>query len=477
MTSPVSDPTTGTAGSGRRGFLASYRDGWRGVPRELGFLLLLLPIVVAGFSAAITLFTAGIGMIILWVGIFVLIASLVVSRWFGELELARLERAGQPAIARPNWKATTRPGFFGWVMGYLGNAHYWLYFVHTTVVNLAVGMFSWIVALSWTLVGLGGLTHWFWAIFLPQSSDNRGLVELIRMAITRDFQPDPDRAAVAVGESIFNAVIGLILILTLPFITRALVKLHHGIAVGMLGAFPSESMSREIADLADSRSAAVAAEDHSLRRLERDIHDGPQQRLVRLQFDLASAERALDADPETARDLISGALQQSRETLDELRDLSRGLVPPILQDRGLPTALESAIGRSVIPVEPRIRIENHTRIPSEVERSAYFVVAELLTNINKHSGASGATLEVSNVGHGDSLVGSDGSRELLITVTDNGEGTAELRDGHGLAGVAERIAGLRGTFTLSSPAGGPTEIRMVIPYRETLDGSAEEANG
>jgi signal transduction histidine kinase len=472
MRSPGTEAATGLVAPPPRRRTASYRDRWRAVPRELGFLLPLLPIVVIGFSVAITLFSAGVGLIILWVGIFVLIAALLISRGFGELELVRLEAAGQPVITRPNWKSGSRTGIFGWMLNYLTNAHYWFYLLHTVVVNFAVGLFSWIVAFCWLVVGLGGVTHWFWAVFLPQGADNHGLVELIRMAVTQNVEPTQDRVGAAAAESIFNGVIGLALLATLPLITRALVTLHHTIAVGLLGAFPSEQLSREVADLAESRSAAVAAEDQALRRLERDIHDGPQQRLVRLQYDLASAERALESDPATARDLIGAALQQSRETLDELRDLSRGLVPPILQDRGLPAALDSAVGRSIVPITAQIEIENHRAIPSEVERSTYFVVAELLTNINKHSGASGATLDVSNP-----VLSGKGSlsRDLTVVVVDDGGGAAELKTGHGLAGVAERIAGLRGTFALSSPAGGPTTIRLTIPYRETQVGSAGSA--
>ncbi len=130
-------------------------------------------------------------------------------------------------------------------------------------------------------------------------------------------------------------MLGVIFAFTLPFITRGLTSLHNLVARGMLCAFRSEALKREVATLAESRSAAVSAEGTALRRLERDIHDGPQQRLVRMQMDLAAADRQLAQDPDAARTLIAEALQQSKDALDELRALSRGFAPPILLDRGL----------------------------------------------------------------------------------------------------------------------------------------------
>src|SRR5690606_8327442 len=134
----------------------------------------------------------------------------------------------------------------------------------------------------------------------------------------------------------------------LPFVPGGLLRAPHWIAEGMLGAGRADALTEQVDALAASRGAAVAAEGHSLRRLERDIHDGPQQRLVRLQMDLASAERALESDPEGARARIAEAAEQSKAALDELRALSRGFAPPILLDRGLTAALESLAVRSPV---------------------------------------------------------------------------------------------------------------------------------
>ena len=148
--------------------------------------------------------------------------------------------------------------------------------------------------------------------------------------------------------------------------------MHYGIARGMLSAFLSEELRQQVTGLASSRSAAVAAEGTALRRLERDIHDGPQQRLVRLQMDLAAADRKLDKDPKAARVLLEEALQQSKDALDELRALSRGFAPPILMDRGLVAALESLAVRAAVPttVVDRARRRDRCRPSSSATRTS-----------------------------------------------------------------------------------------------------------
>ena len=195
--------------------------------------------------------------------------------------------------------------------------------------------------------GLGGLSYGIWTRFLPEhGSGNLWLNKVVLEFVVPGLQIGDDPGVLQRNETILYTVFGLAMLATLPFVTHGLVRLHHVIARGMLGRFSSDELKREVAALGASRDAAVSAEDHGLRRLERDIHDGPQQRLVRLQFDLASAERALDSDPEAARALIVEARRQSHDTLEELRELSRGFAPPLLQDRGLAAALESLAARS-----------------------------------------------------------------------------------------------------------------------------------
>ncbi|TFC95759.1 MULTISPECIES: sensor domain-containing protein [Cryobacterium] len=464
ITALTGTPSTTPTTTRRR---PGYGALWRRTPREVLFLLLTLPVVVIALTVLSSVFFTGVGLLAVVVGIVVVVASLYLARGFGAVELVRLRWAGQPAVTPPRWDVPGEPATtIRALLGPLVNGHYWLYLLHGMVVNFVLGLVSWTVTVSWLSVGLGGISYWFWGRFL---TDTNGVwlheVILDWMLPGNTLQIDP-----LLGESLFQLGLGLIFLLTLPFITHAFTQLHQFAARGMLGAWRSEALQREVADLSASRGAAVAAEDQSLRRLERDIHDGPQQRLVRLQMDLASAERKLGTDPDAARALIVEAREQAHDTLEELRALSRGLVPPILQDRGLLAGLESLAARSTIPVQLELQVERALRLPSEIERSAYFVAAELLTNAAKHSRATSIRLHLAlrivPEGGGSDESTSDrtaGTTWLDLWVIDDGIGGARLIDAHGLQGLDERMRGLRGVLSVRSPTGGPTAIGAHIP--------------
>jgi len=460
--------TTEPPNSATLGFVPSdssptsfYRGLWGRVPRELGFLLPTLPVVVIAFSVLITLFSTGLALVALFVGLFVVVAALYAARGFGMVELVRLSWAGQPAIAAPRWLPNgERSTPLRTILGPLVTLRYWLYLAHGLIVNFIVGVATWSVTIVWISGALGGVTYWLWSWSLPADTESVGLFGLLTGALQTGAEPN------LLAENLLNFGLGLVFAATLPFVTRGLVLIHQGIARVMLGAWASEALQREVADLSASRGAAVSAEDQSLRRLERDIHDGPQQRLVRLQMDLASAERRLGDNPEAARQLLAEAREQARDTLEELRALSRGLVPPILQDRGLIVALESLAARSTVPVQLEVQLDRDLRLPPEIERSAYFVAAELVTNVAKHAGATLIRLNVSL-----RRMPQDGSTWLDLWVIDDGRGGAVLRDGHGLQGLDERLRGLRGVLSVRSPLGGPTAIGAHVPLVGTSDGS------
>jgi signal transduction histidine kinase len=428
-----------------------YLQLWAAVPRELVFLLLSLPIATAGFVVSITMFNVGVSTIIpIFVGVFVLIGGMYVSRGFATLELTRLDWAGQPPIKRTDWQDfRASNGFWGWLKSVLANGHYWLALLHTMVINFVVTMFTWSVIVSWIASGLGGITYWFWDRFIPRS-ENRLYISQWLFEGRGFVHAD---AGYQVGDWILYLVLGLICLVTLPFITRGLIRIHWGVAFGVIGAWKSETLSQQVRDLNVARGAASSAEGHSLRRLERDIHDGPQQRLVRMQMDLAAADRQLSDDPDKARTLIAEAMQQSKDALEELRALSRGFAPPILLDRGLIAALESAATRSPIPARVVDKLPVRTKLPQEIERNAYFAASEALTNAIKHSGATDIEIRVSKA-----------ESSLVITVSDNGTGGAVATDGHGLAGLDERMRGSGGTLELHSPAGGPTSVTATLPF-------------
>ncbi|WP_139416959.1 sensor histidine kinase [Agromyces laixinhei] len=444
-----------------------YWSLWAAVPREFAFLILTMPIAITGIVVISTTFFTGLGLIFLVVGIFILVASLFIARGFGTLELVRLRWAGGSDIRRPAWGHADRGrGFWRTMTAPFIDGHYWLALLHGVVINPIISVISWSLTLAWTATALGGTTGWIWQRYIP---DGRGDDSFFLHEVVVDWLVPGNTLSVdpRVGEAVFELIVGLIFLATLPFVFRGLTLLHDVIARGVLGAWRSEALEREVAQLDASRGAAVQAEDASLRRLERDIHDGPQQRLVRLQMDLAAIERTLERDPDSARELLGEARDQARETLDELRALSRGFAPPILQDRGLAVALQSLAARSPIPVTVEIDLPADATLPASIERNAYFVAAELLTNAVKHAEASGIRLTVSTRDSG-AMTG----HWLDLWVSDNGRGGAALSTGHGLVGLEDRVRGLRGMFVVESPVGGPTTIGSHIPFAPLAAGES-----
>ena len=166
-------------------------------------------------------------------------------------------------------------------------------------------------------------------------------------------------------------------------------------------------------------------------------------------MDLARAKRQASRDPRAAETILDGAIAQTRETLDELRSLSRGIAPPVLVDRGLAAALAEVAARSGVPVAVDADVP---RLSERVEQAAYFVASEALTNLNKHSGAHSAEL--------GAVIETE---QLRLWIADDGVGGASLAKGHGLAGLVERLEGVDGRLTVTSPAGGPTRVEAVIP--------------
>jgi len=437
-----------------------YGRYWVGLFPELGFLLPLLPIVVVALAVLASVFWTGVGMIPIVIGIAIVIAALFVARGFGIFETWRLRGALFPPISTPRWDRAARGGSgLAKFMAPLIDGHYWLYLLHGMIVNPIVGIVTWTVTITWLSVGLGGISYPLYSRFIPGERE-WGLPRLIGYLFDEDSMLHP------IATDALLAVIGLIFIATLPFITHGLTWIHHAIARGMLSSFRSEELKVQMADLSASRTAAVAAEGTALRRLERDIHDGPQQRLVRMQMDLASADRQLEKDPDAARALIGEAMQQSKEALEELRALSRGFAPPILLDRGLVAALESLAVRSPLPTHIENLLPDGLELPPELERNAYFIAAEALTNVAKHARASNAWVRLEL-----RRVADDDSTWLDVIVSDDGTGGASATPGHGLAGIEERLRGLGGTVEVRSPYGGPTIIVAHLPLAVALPSS------
>ena len=205
-----------------------------------------------------------------------------------------------------------------------------------------------------------------------------------------------------------------------------------------------------IEELSDSRARMVAFGLAERQRLERDLHDGAQQRLVSLALDLRLARGAVRDDPARAEELLDGAAAELSEALEELRELARGIHPAVLSDRGLAPAVEALASRAPLPVEVRAGL--FERVPEPVELAAYFVVSEALTNVVKYSSAGGAQIVVER---------DNGS--LVVEVADDGVGGADPGRGSGLRGLSDRISALGGRLEVDSEAGSGTRISATIP--------------
>ncbi|WP_010203062.1 sensor histidine kinase [Salinibacterium sp. PAMC 21357] len=431
-----------------------YWQLWRSTPKEVLYLILGFPIAMTGFGVAISLVATGIGTLAVFlIGFFVMILALYVGRGFGLVHVNLLEWTGRKKLERPDWQDDrAASGFGGWLRATLGNAHYWLYLLHTTILGFVLTIITWAISFAWLTVSLVGVIGWFVpAEFVDTESD-----WFLSDWVFGSMGVDTQGWNLILVDNIIASAVSLIFIATLPFVTRGLVMTQWWLARGTLTAFKSDGLRREVESLEASRGAALSAEGHSLRRLERDIHDGPQQRLVRLQMDLAAAERQLDTSPEQARVLLSEAQGQASEALEELRALSRGFAPPLLLDRGLVAALESVASRSTVPTLVNSELAPQLILPGEVERASYFVVAELLTNVAKHANATRADVHLS--------IESSKERDwLLVRVTDDGRGGAAVVTEHGLAGIEERVRGVGGSLDIESPDGGPTVVTARLP--------------
>jgi signal transduction histidine kinase len=244
------------------------------------------------------------------------------------------------------------------------------------------------------------------------------------------------------------ALLGIPLLLLMPYVLVGMMNLHAALARALL-ARDAELVAR-VDELTESRSRMMDAALAERRRIERDLHDGAQQRLVALAMDLGMAKIKMDSDPEAARALVEEAHKEAKLAMAEIRNLVRGVYPAVLTDRGLDAAISALAGRCPVPVGVMVDLDG--RLPEPVESTAYFVVAEALTNVAKHSVATEAEVRVRQE-----------SGLLVVDVIDNGIGGADVSVGTGLAGLAGRVAALDGRLSVSSPRGGPTRVRAEIP--------------
>ena len=413
----------------------------RGIIRQLGvdtvYSLFGLVLAVASFVLIITGLSLGLSLLITVIGFPVLALTMLIARGMADTHRVAIAGVlGRPSPRPAYLRSEPGAGWFRRTLRPLRDAQSWLDVV-AGIIDLPFAIIAFVFATVWWAAGLGGITYGLWQWALPNDPNNKDLSYWLGFGQS------------TTARIWTNEAIGLIFVLTLPFVIRGAAMLRAIVARALLCGIAE--MRHEITGLQEQNKAAASAEATALRRLERDIHDGPQQRLVRLAMDLGRAKQQLDTDPAAARATIDEALGQTRDTLDELRALSRGIAPPILADRGLAAALAALAGRNPVPVDLAVAPDLGTLSPS-VETTAYFVIAEALTNTAKHSYAQTCTVTVArNAG----LLG--------VLVTDDGQGGAHVAKGHGLSGLSDRVRAAGGTLTVTSPIGGPTEIRAEIP--------------
>jgi signal transduction histidine kinase len=404
---------------------------------DTAYLLTGLPLAVISFTILLTGFCFGIGTLITVIGLPALVITLGSARLLAAIERWRVARVGRALPAASYLPADPSDGLLRRWFRQLRDTQAWLDLAHGLLV-LPLAIVTFTVTVSWWSVAVGGLTYGIWERYLPNPESNTTLSELLDLPV---------------GDTVTYAVLGAASALTLWPVLRVCTLAHIGFAGALLGNQHVTQLQDRVVTLTASRAAASNAEVDALRRLERDLHDGPQQRLVRLGMDLAAVERRLAGDdPQAASAQLSEARALTADALAELRALSRGIAPPILTDRGLGAALAAVTARSPVPAQLDYSLSPGERLPAPIETAAYFVVSEAMTNVAKHSGATEADVCVRRT-----------RDTVTVEVTDNGHGGGALAKGHGLAGLSDRLAALDGTLEIVSPEGGPTIVRGVIP--------------
>ena len=403
----------------------------------IAYLLLALPLGIAEFTFLVAAISLGAGLAITLIGIPILIATVYAWRWIAQLERRLIEALTGRVIADPYRPVPPEGSSWRRLGARLADPATWKDLVFLAL-QLPLGAVAFILTASVLSVGVAALFAplTFWAI--PDGID-LGVVVV-------DTLP----------EALVLGVLGAVVLRVGIPALGALARLYGAYAELLLGSNADPVLTAQVSDLRDARSRIIEAADAERRRIERDLHDGAQQRLVALALTLRMAEkRAEQGDPQAA-ELVRNAGDEAGLALKELRDLARGIHPAILTNRGLAAALDDLAGRAPVPVE--VTAAPGERLPDQVEAAVYFVVSECLANVGKHAQAQRATVAVT-VREG----------ALEVVVGDDGVGGAELSAGSGFQGLQDRVGALEGTLEVDSPHGTGTRVRAMIPLVEAVE--------
>ena len=358
--------------------------------------------------------------------------TLLLSRLFGHIERNRVAALAGVSISDPVTKPTA-PTRWGRLKQRLRSGPRYRELAHhivgfpAAVIGFAVTFVAW--SASWAMLTLPAYLN-----ALPEDT-----------AKFHFFEVELGWRAVGAAAVGWFGVVFLS-----PWLTIASARMQVALARALLGPTAEEEHRTEVARLETQRGAAVDSAESERRRIERDLHDGAQQRLVALAAGLGAAKEKLEVDPDEGRRMVAEAHDEAKAALKEIRDLVRGIHPVILEDRGLDAALSAVVARSPIPVVLDVQLAG--RLPPAVESAAYFVVTEALTNVAKHAGATRAHVSIARA-----------AGRLVVEIRDNGVGGADPERGSGLRGLRHRVNGLGGALYVVSPPGGPTTISVEVP--------------
>lgn len=398
-------------------------------------LLADLPLGIIWFTTVVTLLSLSAGLLVTLVGIPLLALTLLFSRVISvsDRHRARLllgvttADPFRPLVADGSWWTRAKSLFSdpaGWKALVYG-----LLMLPWGVVTFTVTTVAWTVPL-WLVT----FPAWGWAVAV------------------RPITGDPLTGSAKSVVIAAGFVLGLVLLPFIPVVIRGLAAADAWLVRGLLGRDPSTVLQERVEQLEVSRAASVEGAAEELRRIERDLHDGAQQRLVALAMDLGLARERLARgdDPQRAAELVANAHDEAKLAIAELRDLVRGIHPAVLTDRGLDAALSALAARCPVPVT--LDVDVPERPPASIEAAAYFVVAEALTNVAKHSRATAATVRVC-----------ERAGRLLVDIGDDGVGGAAVKPVGGLSGLRDRVLAVEGRLRVASPEGGPTTIAVELP--------------
>jgi signal transduction histidine kinase len=401
--------------------------------RQLGldtvYLLLALPMGILTFTVVVTGWSLALGLAITLIGLPIAMITIHTSRWMAWVERRRAALVLGETI--PGVYRSSNGKFVERLKALFSDPSTWKDLAwHLLLLPVGIAGFT-IAVTAWSAtLGLLTMPAWWWA--LPKSDPTElGL-----------FQVD------SWGHAFLAMAIGILLLPLAAALVRGTAAASGALSRIVLG--PSRRQLEERVEiLAQTRAGAVDAAAAELHRIERDLHDGAQARLVALALDLGMAEERFDRDPEGARELVEKARGEARLAMGELRDLARGIRPAMLSERGLGEAIGALAARTSLPTTVEIDLDG--RLPAPVELAAYFTVAEALTNAVKHAQARSAKVRLWRE-----------NGRLRIEVRDDGLGGANS-NGHGLDGLHKRLAALDGTLAIASPVGGPTVLYAEVP--------------